>query len=60
MNSPRSTSDIAKELGISKSSASEHAKALRDARLIATQRDGKAVWRCCTPLGLEPPRGTAG
>lgn len=31
--------------------------ALRDARLIATQRDGKAVGHCCTPLGLEPLRG---
>ncbi|WP_190092861.1 ArsR/SmtB family transcription factor [Streptomyces melanogenes] len=57
-----STSDIAKELGISKSSASEHAKALRDARLIVTQREGKAVWHSCTPLGLELLRGadTAG
>ncbi|WP_371649137.1 MULTISPECIES: ArsR/SmtB family transcription factor [unclassified Streptomyces] len=56
------TSDIAKELGISKASASEHTKALRDARLVATQRDGKAVWHCCTPLGLELLRGagTAG
>lgn len=52
-----STSDIAKQLGISKSSASEHAKALRDARLIVTQRDGKAVWHSCTPLGLELLRG---
>ncbi|WP_329395264.1 winged helix-turn-helix domain-containing protein [Streptomyces melanogenes] len=54
-----STSDIAKELGISKSSASEHAKALRDARLIVTQREGKAVWHSCTPLGLELLRGAA-
>ncbi|MEU6990956.1 winged helix-turn-helix domain-containing protein [Streptomyces sp. NPDC046465] len=52
-----STSDIAKELGISKSSASEHTKTLRDARLIVTQRDGKAVWHSCTPLGLELLRG---
>lgn len=49
----RTTSDLARELDISKSSASEHAKALRDARLITTQRDGKAVRHECTPLGLE-------
>lgn len=47
------TTDIARELDISKSSASEHAKALRDARLIVTQRDGRAVWHSCTPLGLD-------
>ncbi|MBB5939290.1 ArsR/SmtB family transcription factor [Streptomyces zagrosensis] len=47
------TSDLARELGISKSSASEHAKALRDARLISTTRDGKAVWHSCTPLGVD-------
>ncbi|MFK8906832.1 helix-turn-helix domain-containing protein [Streptomyces sp. YS-3] len=52
-----STSDIAKDLGISKSSASEHTKALRDARLIVTQREGKTVWHSCTPLGLELLRG---
>ncbi|MFF9350743.1 ArsR/SmtB family transcription factor [Streptomyces sp. NPDC014734] len=47
------TTDIARELDISKSSASEHAKALRDARLIVTRREGKAVWHSCTPLGLD-------
>ncbi|MFF4250809.1 ArsR/SmtB family transcription factor [Streptomyces sp. NPDC001663] len=47
------TSEVARELDISRSSASEHTKALRDARLITTSRDGKAVWHICTPLGLE-------
>ncbi|MGQ4382765.1 DUF5937 family protein [Streptomyces sp. SAS_270] len=49
----RTTTDVARELDISKSSASEHTKALRDARLITTHRDGKAVWHTCTPLGLD-------
>ncbi|MEU9318890.1 winged helix-turn-helix domain-containing protein [Streptomyces sp. NPDC048295] len=53
------TTDIARELDISKSSASEHAKALRDARLIVTQREGKAVWHSCTPLGLDLLTGSA-
>ncbi|MHC3473219.1 ArsR/SmtB family transcription factor [Streptomyces sp. 7R007] len=49
----RTTTDVARALDISKSSASEHTKALRDARLITTHRAGKAVWHICTPLGLE-------
>jgi len=49
----RTTSEVARELDISKSSASEHAKALRDARLISTHQDGKAVWHVLTPLGLD-------
>lgn len=48
----RTTTDVARELGISKSSASEHTKALRHARLIVSQREGQAVWHTCTPLGL--------
>ncbi|MDT0468881.1 MULTISPECIES: ArsR/SmtB family transcription factor [Streptomyces] len=48
----RTTTDLARELDISKSSASEHTKALRQARLIVSQREGKAVWHTCTPLGL--------
>lgn len=47
------TTDLARELGISKSSASEHAKALREAHLIVTQREGQSVWHSCTPLGLD-------
>ncbi|MEU1630270.1 ArsR family transcriptional regulator [Streptomyces sp. NPDC020096] len=48
----RTTTDVARELDISKSSASEHTKALRHARLIVSQREGQAVWHTCTPLGL--------
>ncbi|WP_127354642.1 ArsR/SmtB family transcription factor [Actinacidiphila soli] len=47
------TTDIARALGVSPSSASEHATALRNARLITTRREGKVVWHACTPLGLD-------
>ncbi|ATL26019.1 helix-turn-helix domain-containing protein [Streptomyces formicae] len=50
---PRTTSELAQELHISQSSASEHAKALRNAQLVTTARDGKAVRHSCTPLGLD-------
>ncbi|KAB7843730.1 ArsR/SmtB family transcription factor [Streptomyces mobaraensis] len=49
----RTTTEIARELGIGKSSASEHAKALRAARLVCTRRDGNVAWHWCTPLGLD-------
>ncbi|MER6075350.1 winged helix-turn-helix domain-containing protein [Streptomyces sp. NPDC001817] len=48
----RTTTEVARDLRISKSSASEHAKALRHAGLIVSQREGQAVWHTCTPLGL--------
>ncbi len=50
---PTVTKDIARRLRISPASASEHATALRAARLIISQRDGKAVLHHATPLGLE-------
>jgi DNA-binding transcriptional ArsR family regulator len=53
LTSPRNTSDIAREVGISKPSASEHATVLRNAGLITTLRDGKAVLHTCTPTGLD-------
>ncbi|MEU8825734.1 ArsR family transcriptional regulator [Streptomyces sp. NPDC048636] len=56
----RTTTDLATELSIAKSSASEHTKALRAARLITTERDGKAVRHSCTPLGLDLLAGTWG
>ncbi|MFJ4526551.1 ArsR/SmtB family transcription factor [Streptomyces sp. NPDC088810] len=49
----RTTTEVAEELDISKSSASEHTKALRAARLISTYRDGKLVWHACTALGYD-------
>ncbi|MFI1335827.1 ArsR family transcriptional regulator [Streptomyces sp. NPDC020845] len=50
---PRTTTDLARDLGVAKSSVSEHTKTLRDAHLITAQRDGKTVWHSCTPLGLS-------
>ncbi|MFF1377647.1 ArsR/SmtB family transcription factor [Streptomyces sp. NPDC058308] len=50
---PHTTSALARELNISQSSASEHAKALRNAHLVTTTRDGKAVWHSCTLLGRD-------
>jgi len=47
------TGDIARQLGISAASASEHSAALRAARLISSRRDGKAVIHHATVLGLD-------
>ncbi len=47
------TGDVARQLGISAASASEHAAALRAARLIGSRRDGKAVVHHATLLGLD-------
>jgi DNA-binding transcriptional ArsR family regulator len=47
------TGDIARQLGISAASASEHSAALRAARLISSRRDGKAVIHRTTVLGLD-------
>lgn len=49
---PRTTTHLARDLGVAKSSVSEHTKALRDAHLVTAHRDGKTVWHSCTPLGL--------
>ncbi|MFF7243609.1 DUF5937 family protein [Embleya sp. NPDC008237] len=49
---PRTGSDLVRELGLAKSSVSEHTKALRAARLITAQREGKVIRHACTPLGL--------
>lgn len=45
------TSGLASSLGISLASASAHAAALREAGLIATRREGRAVRHEVTPLG---------
>ncbi|OAT68243.1 hypothetical protein AWB85_09310 [Mycobacteroides immunogenum] len=47
------TSDIARLLGMSPASASEHTSALRRARLADSHRDGKAVIHQATALGLD-------
>lgn len=64
LTQPHTTTRLAAQLGVSAASASEHARTLRDAGLVVTQRSGKAVWHSCTPLGMRllaergEPRGT--
>jgi DNA-binding transcriptional ArsR family regulator len=48
---PRGTTELAGVVGISPASASEHAKVLRDANLIETSREGRAVRHSLTALG---------
>jgi DNA-binding transcriptional ArsR family regulator len=45
------TTELAREIGVSRSTASEHATVLRRAGLITTRRDGLAVWHALTALG---------
>lgn len=47
----RSTSELARELGVSAATVSGHTKALRAAGLIVSARAGKAVLHSLTPLG---------
>ncbi|MFJ5879052.1 helix-turn-helix domain-containing protein [Streptomyces sp. S1] len=53
----RSTTDLARRLGISPATVSHHTSVLRNAGLVATRREGKAVLHTVTPMGmalLEP------
>ncbi|WP_329467297.1 ArsR/SmtB family transcription factor [Streptomyces sp. NBC_01431] len=50
---PRTTRELARDLGMSEASASEHATTMRAAGLITSRRDGKAVLHHCSPLGLQ-------
>ncbi|MFF0630740.1 ArsR/SmtB family transcription factor [Streptomyces sp. NPDC004296] len=47
------TTDLARDLAVSPAAASMQAKILREAGLIVSQRDGKAMWHWCTALGLD-------
>jgi DNA-binding transcriptional ArsR family regulator len=51
LRGPHSTAELAAAAGISPASASEHAKVLRDASLIETRREGRAVRHSLTALG---------
>ncbi len=53
LSTEHTTGDVARQLGISAASASEHSAALRAARLISSRRDGKAVIHHATVLGLD-------
>jgi DNA-binding transcriptional ArsR family regulator len=50
---PCSTGELARELGISAATASEHARTLRNAGLLVTERAGKAVRHSVTQLGAD-------
>jgi DNA-binding transcriptional ArsR family regulator len=47
----RTTSELARRVGVSPGSVSQHTAVLREARLIRTSRAGKAVVHTITPLG---------
>jgi DNA-binding transcriptional ArsR family regulator len=57
LSDPLTTTELAHELGISLGTASTHAAALRDAGLISTVRDGRAVQHSRTPLGTALQAG---
>jgi DNA-binding transcriptional ArsR family regulator len=46
----RTTGELARELGLSPATVSEHAKTLRAAGLLVSERAGKAVMHSATPL----------
>ncbi|WP_436848162.1 hypothetical protein [Streptomyces collinus] len=46
------TTELSRRLGISAAAASHHATVLREAKLITTRREGKAVLHVLTPLGI--------
>jgi DNA-binding transcriptional ArsR family regulator len=49
---PLSTTEVARQLRISLSSASEHATVLREATLVTTQRSGNLSLHSITSLGV--------
>ncbi|RLV08619.1 transcriptional regulator [Streptomyces griseocarneus] len=51
------TSELARRVGVSAASASQHAGVLRDAGLVLTLRNGSAVMHTLTPLGAALLRG---
>ncbi|MGW8765568.1 ArsR/SmtB family transcription factor [Streptomyces sp. NPDC055815] len=51
LTSPRTTTELARRLGVSNATASAHAQALRAAGLLTTTRTGRSVHHAPTPLG---------
>ena len=54
------TTALARELDVTAAAASMQAKTLREAGLIVSQREGKAMWHWCSPLGLDLLRHAEG
>jgi DNA-binding transcriptional ArsR family regulator len=48
----RSTTELARRVGVSAGSVSQHTAVMRDAGLILTTRVGKAVIHTLTPTGI--------
>jgi DNA-binding transcriptional ArsR family regulator len=59
LDAPRSTTDVARLLGITAGGASQHLGALRAAGLVAGRRDGRVVLYVRTPLADALVAGTA-
>ncbi|MER7946567.1 winged helix-turn-helix domain-containing protein [Streptomyces sp. NPDC096079] len=56
LTEPRTTTELARRLGVSNATASAHTKALRAAGLLTTTRTGRSVHHATTPLTrLLPP-----
>lgn len=53
LDAPRTTSDLARRLGMSPGGVSQHLAALRDAGLVAAERNGRNVLYCRSPLADE-------
>ncbi len=51
LRDPATTGELAGRLGLSAGAASKHAKALREAGLVVSRRDGAGVLHTLTPLG---------
>ncbi|MFJ2722045.1 ArsR/SmtB family transcription factor [Streptomyces sp. NPDC087437] len=51
LRQPATTGELARVLDLSPASASKHAKALREANLVASRRDGGSTLHLLTPLG---------
>ncbi|MFF3757909.1 ArsR/SmtB family transcription factor [Streptomyces sp. NPDC002185] len=50
LTEPRTTTELARRLGVSNATASAHARALRAAGLLTTTRTGRSVHHATTPL----------
>ena len=57
---PRTTTELARELGVSPATVSQHTRTLRAAGLLSSERAGKAVLHTITPLGDRVLAATPG
>ncbi|MFF6843680.1 ArsR/SmtB family transcription factor [Streptomyces tanashiensis] len=56
LTTPRTTTELARLLGVSNATASAHAQALRAAGLLTTTRTGRSVHHAVTPLATLLPK----